>query len=294
MAIRLLSFFVLSLVLMAGNTLADTIYDNHSLDGGNSFFGGGDGFPQSRNLLGDDINTLAPGEGEEWEIDSITFNMLVVGDGVAPETFTDAGVVVTLLAGVVTQDSGADTAEQFANAAVLGSETFDLGDVTSGDNGAAIAIPMTVDFVNPINIGDGQDIGITFEFSDSSSGSENGLLSIVYRNLDGTDNTPGVGETSRINFRDEDQNGIINGTDNFAFFSDARLRFSIEASAVKSGCPFMLGDTNEDGAVDLLDVTPFIDELANGGSSLCQADINGDGAVDLLDVTPFIALLSGG
>ena len=293
MKTKLLSLLALSIILTAGTVQADTIYDNQSLDGANVFYGRGDGFPLSRNLLGDDISTLAPGDGEEWQIDSVTFNMLVVGDGIATETFNDVSVVVTFLAGVVTQDTGADTAEQFANATILGSETFNLGDVSSGDGGGSIAIPMTVDFVNAINIGEGQDIGITFEFSDPQ-GSGDGLLSLVYRSLDGTDNTPAVGETSRVNFRDEDQNGFINGTDNFGFGTDARLRIAIEASVVTNDCPFMLGDTNEDGTVDLLDVTPFVDALSNGGDTLCQADINGDGVVDLLDVTPFVALLSGG
>ena len=59
------------------------------------------------------------------------------------------------------------------------------------------------------------------------------------------------------------------------------------------GCPFMPGDLNEDGAINLLDVGPFVDALA-GGETLCQADINGDGMVDLLDVEPFVDLLTGG
>ncbi len=294
MKTKLLSLLALSLVLITSTVQADTIYDNLSLDGVNVFYGRGDGFPQSRNMLGDDISTLAPGDGEEWQIDSVSFNMIVFGDDVASETFTDVDVVVTFLAGVVTQDGGPATAEQFANATILGSETFNLGDVSSGDNGTNVITPTTVDFFNSINIGDGQNIGITFAFSDSSLGSETGLLSMLYRNLAGTDNTPAIGETSRFNFRDEDQNGIINDTDNFAFNSDARLRIAIEASVVKNDCTFILGDVNEDGAVDLLDVGPFVDALAGGGEFLCQADINGDGAVDLLDVGPFVDLLSGG
>ena len=294
MKTKLLSLLALSLVLTTSTVQADTIYDNLSLDGNNAFYGRGDGFPQSRNMLGDDISTLAPGDGEEWQIDSVSFNMIVFGDDIASETFTDVDVVVTLLAGVVTQDGGPATAEQFANATILGSETFNLGDVSSGDIGANATIPTTVDFVTSINIGDGQDIGITFAFSDSSLGSESGLLSMLYRNLAGTDNTPAIGETSRFNFRDEDQNGIINGTDNFGFGSDARLRIAIEASVAKNDCSFMIGDINEDGGIDLLDVGPFVDALAGGGEALCQADINEDGAVDLLDVVPFVELLSGG
>lgn len=49
---------------------------------------------------------------------------------------------------------------------------------------------------------------------------------------------------------------------------------------------------NCDGTVNLLDVAPFVELVANGGFSV-KADINSDGGVDLLDVGPFVALLSG-
>ena len=55
----------------------------------------------------------------------------------------------------------------------------------------------------------------------------------------------------------------------------------------------LLGDINCDGAVDLLDVGPFVDLLTSGGFSP-KADFDGDGAVTLLDVTPFVAVLTGG
>ena len=57
--------------------------------------------------------------------------------------------------------------------------------------------------------------------------------------------------------------------------------------------PTVLGDVNLDGTVDLLDVAPFVDLLANGDFQP-EADINQDGIVDLLDVAPFVDLLSGG
>ena len=61
------------------------------------------------------------------------------------------------------------------------------------------------------------------------------------------------------------------------------------------GCPsgFERGDVNTDGTIDLLDVTPFVTLLVNGGFQ-CEADIDISGAVDLLDVTPFVDLLTGG
>ena len=65
------------------------------------------------------------------------------------------------------------------------------------------------------------------------------------------------------------------------------------SATVATSCPFELGDINQDGAVNLLDVSPFVDLLANGGFT-CAADINDDGNVDLLDVNGFVSLLAGG
>ena len=53
----------------------------------------------------------------------------------------------------------------------------------------------------------------------------------------------------------------------------------------------LIGDVNQDGQIDLLDVQPFVDLLINGGFQL-EADINGDGLVNLLDVAGFVALIS--
>lgn len=52
------------------------------------------------------------------------------------------------------------------------------------------------------------------------------------------------------------------------------------------------GDVNQDGAINLLDVEPFIDRLSSG-TYQPEADINKDGQVNLLDVATFIELLSG-
>jgi len=59
------------------------------------------------------------------------------------------------------------------------------------------------------------------------------------------------------------------------------------------GCSFAIGDVNMDGAVDLLDVAPFVDAITMG-AMICEADVNEDGSVDLLDVSPFVTLLTGG
>ena len=53
----------------------------------------------------------------------------------------------------------------------------------------------------------------------------------------------------------------------------------------------ILGDTNADGLINLLDVQPFVEAISDG-TFLPAADINQDGAVNLLDVGPFVELLS--
>ena len=55
---------------------------------------------------------------------------------------------------------------------------------------------------------------------------------------------------------------------------------------------FLLGDVNQDGTINLLDVEPFVDLLSTGEFQV-EADINGDGFVNLLDVGLFVDLLGG-
>jgi hypothetical protein len=58
-------------------------------------------------------------------------------------------------------------------------------------------------------------------------------------------------------------------------------------------CAFEVGDVNQDGAIDLLDVAPFVDSIGMT-AYVCEADVNQDGSNDLLDVAPFVDLLAGG
>ena len=54
----------------------------------------------------------------------------------------------------------------------------------------------------------------------------------------------------------------------------------------------LLGDVNLDGAVNFIDIAPFIERLTSGGVS-AEADIDGNGSVNFLDIAHFIALLAG-
>ena len=53
----------------------------------------------------------------------------------------------------------------------------------------------------------------------------------------------------------------------------------------------ILGDCNQDGSVNFLDISPFI-AILTAGDFLGQADTNEDGAVNFLDIARFIALLT--
>lgn len=55
--------------------------------------------------------------------------------------------------------------------------------------------------------------------------------------------------------------------------------------------PFILGDGNGNGVLDLLDIQPFVDLLATG-EFLDIYDFNNDGQVTLLDVEPFVDALA--
>ena len=56
--------------------------------------------------------------------------------------------------------------------------------------------------------------------------------------------------------------------------------------------PILLCDVNRDGAVNFLDISPFISVLS-GGDFQAEADCNEDGSVNFLDISPFIVALAG-
>ena len=53
----------------------------------------------------------------------------------------------------------------------------------------------------------------------------------------------------------------------------------------------LLGDVNQDGVVDLLDVVPLVNRITEQVYQF-EADINQDDSVDLLDVAPFVEILN--
>jgi len=82
----------------------------------------------------------------------------------------------------------------------------------------------------------------------------------------------------------------FNGFEGEAGFDDEP--FQNTRSFVVNAVPeLLLGDCNQDGFVNFLDISPFILLLSNG-EFLAEADVNQDGDVNFLDIGPFITLLS--
>ena len=77
---------------------------------------------------------------------------------------------------------------------------------------------------------------------------------------------------------------------NDQFADPLTVRFS-GANTVVVGKPILLGDVNCDGALNLLDVAPFVQLLSTGVFDE-KADMNQDGVINLLDVNPFVDALS--
>ena len=296
---KLLSIFVLSIALITSESQAQVVFDNQ---GGTNFgiFGGGMGFPLSRNVVGDDFDTIpTPTPESTWLVDSVNFAFLVFPEDAAADEITsynDVQVEVSLVdlgdttvRNEANDDNGNYTAEDFMNGTVLGSETFTLGfDGTIDATGSGFTVLLeTVNFTNPINIGDGVGTGIRFEFSDSTEGSELGVFSVAFR-IGGETPEPSVGISSNRAYRDGANIGSI--SENFVVPDlNIGLSYAVNATAVVE---ILLGDVNLDGIVNFLDISPFISILSGGTGFLAEADINQDGTVNFLDIAPFIGILS--
>ena len=122
------ALFVLIGVFCSGTLQAQVvIYDNLTADGGNTNFGGGTGFPASRRMIGDDINTLPLNDPDEfYSVDTVDFPLRFastaeISPGVIVDftEFTDVEVTVTFWENVVTATNADGTANGNATAATV-------------------------------------------------------------------------------------------------------------------------------------------------------------------------------
>lgn len=95
----------------------------------------------------------------------------------------------------------------------------------------------------------------------------------------------------------------FNGTDDFVGLTFVQVNIPAGTAfgsadldnltvTVSGSTGVLLGDVDLSGAVEFLDIAPFISVLANGPFQ-AEADCNEDGQVTFLDIASFIAILSG-
>ena len=83
---------------------------------------------------------------------------------------------------------------------------------------------------------------------------------------------------------DSDPLGVA-ATNTSVVIADAELGVLVETL-------LLLGDVNQDGMVNFLDISPFIGILSSGDIQ-AEADIDQNGTVNFLDIAPFIGILAG-
>ena len=76
------------------------------------------------------------------------------------------------------------------------------------------------------------------------------------------------------------------------YIDDVRIyNHALTADDVLAVMNGLKGDVNEDGTVDVADISTVISMMANGSTSQ-TADVNGDGKVDVADISTIITIMA--
>lgn len=108
---------------------------------------------------------------------------------------------------------------------------------------------------------------------------------LIYSNVD----VPAAGSTLAVDAFDNATLGF-GVTDTIINFIDPNTGIISNYTFVKPSV--VKGDVNMSGAVDFLDITPFI-AILSAGDFQAEADVDCSGAVNFLDIAEFIAILTG-
>ena len=57
-------------------------------------------------------------------------------------------------------------------------------------------------------------------------------------------------------------------------------------------CPFIMGDTNADGTIDVKDIIRLMKYIAGVDIEIQGADVNGDGVIDTLDIVRLMKMIA--
>lgn len=84
----------------------------------------------------------------------------------------------------------------------------------------------------------------------------------------------------------------VNGDESYSYNVKGTETISSGTFTVNSGSEGLKGDVNEDGAVNVADISAIISQMA-GEEDFEEADVNGDGAVNVADISAVIAIMAG-
>ena len=99
--------------------------------------------------------------------------------------------------------------------------------------------------------------------------------------------SPGISSS----FISLDVNSIATGNGELFFAVNGSAGESVLVNVEIGSEPGEPGDVNQDGKVNFLDISPFIQVLSSGEYQI-EADVNQSGEVNFLDISPFIQVLS--
>ena len=162
------------------------------------------------------------------------------------------------------------------------------------------------DAANSIVTSDKYSVKLTVTNNGSTNYQED-ITVKLYKNLDGNYGSNaqienqfisiGPGETTELQF---DLDNVIDGWRYFAaiyYYSNGQAVLDSTTPYYTIVFPeepqFILGDVNNDGAVNIADVTALIDYLLGSGNTVNElaADVNGDHSINIADVTALIDML---
>jgi uncharacterized protein (DUF2141 family) len=162
------------------------------------------------------------------------------------------------------------------------------------------------DAANSIVTSDKYSVKLTVTNNGSTNYQED-ITVKLYKNLDGNYGSNaqienqfisiGPGETTELQF---DLDNVIDGWRYFAaiyYYSNGQAVLDSTTPYYTIVFPaepqFTTGDVNNDGAVNIADVTALIDYLLGSGNTVNElaADVNGDHSINIADVTALIDML---
>ena len=270
---------------------------NSTISGNSAFFGGGgirsEGTLTLSNSTISGNSTLSGGGGGIGIVYANDSVVTVTNSTISGNSSSSrAGAIAFFEGGLLTVHNSiiAGNSARIGNNNFFGTDTFILensiiDDTTDTTLTAGNGNQLDVDFATVLEteVVDGVTVPL---LTDNGGPVETIALLAGSPAIDAGNNSLAVdsaGDPLATDQRGDDFGRFIDGDNNGAA--------TVDIGAFEFGSSFLLGDVNQDGAVDFLDISPFIGVLAASGSQ-AEADVNQDGVVNFLDISPFIVLLS--